>query len=351
MKNRLSDTEYAEVLACIEGIYRCRALEDFPREVLHHLRKIVACDLSGYNEVNMTRKRLVVVFDPPREDLGPLLERFGQHMHEHPVINYFNETGDGQALKISDFLTAREYHSKGIYSDFYRHIQAEDQLSFAVRVESGFMIGIAFNRHERTFTEKDRIRLNLVRPHVIQAYLHAAELAGHSEHKSDLEAALHRSGVGVIALDRTGGVLHATPGALDCVSRYIPVPESSSPVLPDVLVQWALHKNGSENETPYIVSREQSRLSIRRVRNEDRMLLLLSEDTGIADIKHLERYRLTPREKEVLGWVAQGKSNSEIATILDLTLGTVKLHVERILVKMEVENRTAAALIARGAMA
>jgi DNA-binding CsgD family transcriptional regulator len=213
------------------------------------------------------------------------------------------------------------------------------------------MIGIAFNRHERSFTEKDRIRLNLVRPHVIQAYLHAAELEGHAEHKRDLEAALHRSGVGVIALDRLGEILHATPGALDSLSRYIPIPEATLAALPDVLLQWVLHRNGAENETPYILSKEQSRLSIRRVRNEERLLLLLSEDTGIMDSKQLDRYRLTPREKEVLGWVAQGKSNSDIATILELTLGTVKLHVERILVKLEVENRTAAALIARGALA
>ena len=52
---------------------------------------------------------------------------------------------------------------------------------------------------------------------------------------------------------------------------------------------------------------------------------------------------MTEREAEVLFWVAQGKSNPEICTLLDLRLTTVKKHVERILQKLGVENRTTAA--------
>jgi DNA-binding NarL/FixJ family response regulator len=55
---------------------------------------------------------------------------------------------------------------------------------------------------------------------------------------------------------------------------------------------------------------------------------------------------LTAREAEVLFWVAQGKGNSDICTLLDLRLTTVKKHVERILQKLSVENRTSAAAVA-----
>ena len=54
-------------------------------------------------------------------------------------------------------------------------------------------------------------------------------------------------------------------------------------------------------------------------------------------------FDLTPREAEVLGWVAQGKTNGEIAIILGLATGTVKFYVERILTKLGCETRTAAA--------
>ncbi|MDQ3197837.1 MAG: LuxR C-terminal-related transcriptional regulator [Verrucomicrobiota bacterium] len=56
-----------------------------------------------------------------------------------------------------------------------------------------------------------------------------------------------------------------------------------------------------------------------------------------------KRLGITPREAEVLGWVAQGKTNREIAIILGLAAGTVKFYVERILAKLGCETRTAAA--------
>ena len=59
---------------------------------------------------------------------------------------------------------------------------------------------------------------------------------------------------------------------------------------------------------------------------------------------------LTPREAEVLTWVAQGKSNYEIGVILSACTGTICKHVERILRKPYVENRTAAAAMALAAL-
>jgi len=56
---------------------------------------------------------------------------------------------------------------------------------------------------------------------------------------------------------------------------------------------------------------------------------------------------LTDREKEVLNLLAQGHSNREIAEDLVLTEGTVKNHVSNILGKLQAENRTQAADIAR----
>lgn len=53
---------------------------------------------------------------------------------------------------------------------------------------------------------------------------------------------------------------------------------------------------------------------------------------------------LTPRVAEVLLWVAQGKTNSDIASILGVSESTVKKHVQEIFEKLGVETRSAAAL-------
>ena len=56
---------------------------------------------------------------------------------------------------------------------------------------------------------------------------------------------------------------------------------------------------------------------------------------------------LTRREREVLGGICAGKSNKEIARLLDLQEVTVKLHVKTLSRKLNARNRTHAAMIAR----
>jgi DNA-binding NarL/FixJ family response regulator len=53
---------------------------------------------------------------------------------------------------------------------------------------------------------------------------------------------------------------------------------------------------------------------------------------------------LTPRERQVLPLLAEGKTNKEIATMLFLTEGTVKVHVRHILRKIGARSRTEAAI-------
>lgn len=55
---------------------------------------------------------------------------------------------------------------------------------------------------------------------------------------------------------------------------------------------------------------------------------------------------LTPREKEVLAELTKGKSNREIASALFVTEKTVKTHISNIFAKLEVQDRTQAALYA-----
>ena len=57
---------------------------------------------------------------------------------------------------------------------------------------------------------------------------------------------------------------------------------------------------------------------------------------------------LTPRQREVLDWVAAGKTNRDVAAILGASPRTVEKHLERIYEKLGVETRTAAVMRAAG---
>jgi DNA-binding NarL/FixJ family response regulator len=58
----------------------------------------------------------------------------------------------------------------------------------------------------------------------------------------------------------------------------------------------------------------------------------------------LESAGITPREAEVLFWVAQGKANGDVAGILNVSVLTVKKHLQNIFQKLGVENRHCAAV-------
>jgi DNA-binding response OmpR family regulator/DNA-binding CsgD family transcriptional regulator len=60
----------------------------------------------------------------------------------------------------------------------------------------------------------------------------------------------------------------------------------------------------------------------------------------------MAEFELTAREAEVLTWIARGKSNNEISEILTISPRTVNKHLERVFVKLGVENRSAASSVA-----
>ena len=59
-----------------------------------------------------------------------------------------------------------------------------------------------------------------------------------------------------------------------------------------------------------------------------------------------DRYGLTPAQMRVLELLTQGKTNRQIADLLDVTEGTVKIHVSAIFKAMNVTNRSQALLLA-----
>jgi DNA-binding NarL/FixJ family response regulator len=73
-----------------------------------------------------------------------------------------------------------------------------------------------------------------------------------------------------------------------------------------------------------------------------RLLQRLTTETPLQE--EVPSERLSPREREVLELLARGQTNREIAQHLTVSLSTVKIHVEHILAKLGVSDRTQAAV-------
>lgn len=115
------------------------------------------------------------------------------------------------------------------------------------------------------------------------------------------------------------------------------------------LAEDLLHKHHPERPAGLLPAAFAATLVVRRFAEAGRgdlQLLVLEEPGTPPGPKALMALGLTPREAEVLYWLAQGKSNPDIATILGANVRTVHKHVEHIFQKLGLETRNAAMLAA-----
>jgi DNA-binding NarL/FixJ family response regulator len=77
--------------------------------------------------------------------------------------------------------------------------------------------------------------------------------------------------------------------------------------------------------------------------------LVAADDGGRRDAARARLEALSAREREVADAVGRGAANAEIARELHMSVATVKAHVSRVLVKLEVENRVQVALLVQDA--
>lgn len=186
--------------------------------------------------------------------------------------------------------------------------------------------------------------LDLLRPHLLQAYRISKLLMHFSE-------ASEAAGRGYLVADTEFRIRFANRRALDWLQEYFePFPVGGLPgKLQDWLktVQVALSRKGAIPAAPpeFWIQRGAKRLVAHSLSplHADEQRVFLSESVQGRDARRLESLGLTRREAEVLLWVAQGKSNADVARILDMQERTACKHMENILTKLYVENRTAAA--------
>ncbi len=80
-----------------------------------------------------------------------------------------------------------------------------------------------------------------------------------------------------------------------------------------------------------------------------RLIALVADDGGRREDARARLASLSAREREVAEAVGRGCANAEIAGELHMSVATVKAHVSRVMVKLEVENRVQVALLVQDA--
>jgi DNA-binding NarL/FixJ family response regulator len=169
------------------------------------------------------------------------------------------------------------------------------------------------------------------------------ELASEIELRLDAEKQLEGSlAQALLISDRQGEVLFATRQAQILLDTFFPA--SIPKKLPMDLSNWL---NGPENQKPLVVAhKKRGEIEIDHFalsKSGHLSLMRMEHRNGDNGPKALLALGLTAREAEVLYWMTEGKTNPEIAIILDSSINTVKKHANNLFAKLGVETRTGAA--------
>lgn len=346
---RLQEKDFLACLEFLRRAYAARNLDEFAAAVLFGLPRVVHSELTGYNEYNPRRDRNRNVVDCPEAEPPGGIAVFNAFIHEHPIIRYYRESRDGRALKLSDFLTQNQYHRLGLYNEYFRHAYppVEDLMAFLFHWRGQRVLAMALCRPRRNFAERDRVLLNLLRPHLMQAYLNVEGFEVHGL----VNRALDELKEGVIVLGANLRVSWINRAAFRLLRAYFAARVRLGRSLPDELLRWVKQQVASLDAKdavptpcwPLVVGQGERRLIVRFIRRAIGYVLLVRERSTSVDPDLLKPLGLTRKECEVLVWVAQGKSDVEVAMIVGMGVRTVDKHLEHIYAKLGVENRTAAA--------
>ena len=160
-----------------------------------------------------------------------------------------------------------------------------------------------------------------------------------------VEHDLHR---GLVFLDRHGNVATLSPQTRTRLGHFLasdlppgtPLPGPVAPLLSQK--DRAASRDGRPRRPELTLSRYGRKLHIRLIRAQRQgfPFLLLDEESTATGTDQLSR-----REREVMHWVAEGKSNDEIGIILGISAHTVKNHLDKTFRKLGVDNRHAASAL------
>ena len=341
----------------IQQLYTVHNLDTFGMDTLKIVDRLVPTDLPAFQSTNLlTRQMSGVTLYRSAECFTPELTAVVQRYYDqHPIVEHIEQAFHG-AYKISDFVSQQAFYSlEGLYQQYLSLFGMEDQMTLFLPPDNSAylapadktLVGFALNRSERSFTERDRLILNLLRPHLSQAYTNAQKYHQLQQKLDLVQQSLDY--LGVITLDTEGRILSIAPQAITWLETYFSK-STCLDRLPDNLWSWVKHQIASENKTdiaptclPLKIQQAGRELTIRLVIDPSRAsYLLLLEEQTLSSLNSLDLLGLSQRETEVLGLIIQGKDNKSISIQMNIRIGTTRKHLENIYLKLGVQSRSEA---------
>jgi DNA-binding NarL/FixJ family response regulator len=159
------------------------------------------------------------------------------------------------------------------------------------------------------------------------------------------QTALDSAGQNIFAIDNLGKKLWSTPA----VNQHLAVIDKSglAEAFEQQLANWLSHSPNNGNKMHFSSPTKEFTAVYFGLSDNLEHLIRLVDDAAADETTVLRNhFGLTVRESDVYLWLTKGKTNREIAQILDMSPRTVNKHLEPLFRKLGVDNRTSAATMA-----
>lgn len=346
---RYTRADFDRVLEFVRGLCEPRTAEGLRDHLLPALRALVPAlfAANASYEAGPALQGRTQRSDPPELAPPELDSIIARHVLTSPIIVHFQRTRREEFTRWSDIQPSSQFLRSALYNEVYRPGGVRDCCTLFLHGRPDRLEFVGVGLHKQ-IPDAHRDMLVSVSPHVTQAFRLADTTS------ALIEMAAMKSGPncaerGLMAINLNGTITMETPGATGLLAKFFP--SRTTQGLPEQLARWISQSDQTLRKAtdvpnvrrPLVIERDGSRLTVHLLSKPDQNFLVLEEHRWAIDPAALSSLPLTRREAEILAYVAVGKTNPEIGTILGISSRTVSKHMEHILERLSVETRTAAA--------
>lgn len=347
----LSERHFTRLSEGIRDLYSQFEPEAVKRGVLGLISNFIGVDIATVDQVEADGSINLCTYPVAEiERANAACPILATYLPQHPSIAAFQRR-EQVPVRLTDHVTMRRYRSTALYCEVYRPLGVLYQMN-AMPPGAGLRnTAVTLHRRIRDFGEADRSMLAHIGIHFAQSYSNAFAWRRQTRHRTLLRNGLSNEKQEVVMLDGQGQPHDLTRQCQSWLSNYFPS-EGKRSGLPAPVCDW-INKSRTARRQPTIaervpplkVTRPEGSLELRFLADADGdELLLICEKQSPFSPEALKPLGISPREAEVFRWVAEGKTDEEIGVILSMSAHTAHKHVQNILKKVGVSNRTAALL-------
>ena len=157
------DTLHAIGQDCVDG-------GDFARRGVQCLPRLVSSELTTLSVCNLDSGHRRVVCDQPGVISRRELEVFDRYFYDHPLVREHGRNPAAVTRRIEDLLPGSAFQRTPLFNDYYRAIRIDHVMAVPIHVDRHVLVSFVVNRSKRGFSDRDRERVEVIRPHLGHLY-------------------------------------------------------------------------------------------------------------------------------------------------------------------------------------